>query len=169
MEHDLRELLETMTGADFPVELHPSRLVEISLAVPHSIAALPASYGQPLEDFNCVMYALDLVGMIDDPSGRPFGMFYADTLFLSSLIETGRLAPTVESKGALAVWSDNGHVKHIGVITNAGRAASKWGIGHLYEHGLFELPKSYGDEIAFYEPLDSEPAFELLCRHCGVK
>ena len=169
MENDLRELLETMTGSDLAVELHPSRLAEISLAVPHSIAVQPAPCGEPLEDFNCVMYALDLVGMINDSSGRPFGKFYADTPFLSYLIGSGRLAPTAESKGALAVWSDNGHVKHVGVITNAGRAASKWGIGNLYEHGVFEIPKSYGNEIAFYEPLDSETAFDLLCRHYGVK
>lgn len=168
MQTRLRELLEEMTES-LATELHPARLDELSLEVPHGISILPPPFGEPLEDFNCVMFALDLVDTIEDPSGRPFGRFYADTEFLSSLIDTGKIVQTGEVEGALVIWFDNGRVRHVGLARDTGRAASKWGIGHLYEHGHFEIPKSYGNDVRFFEPLDSETAFHLLTRRYGVR
>lgn len=168
MQTCLRELLEEMTGS-LATELHPARLNEIALEAPHGISILPPPFGETLEDFNCVMYALDLVGTIEDPSGRPFGRFYADTQFLSSLIDAERIVQTGEIEGALVIWFDNGRVGHVGLAREPGRAVSKWGIGHLYEHGYFEIPKSYGSDVRFFEPLDSETAFQLLTRYYGVR
>jgi hypothetical protein len=90
MRDRLRNLLEEMTGIS-DTERHAARLGESAVEVPHGVSILPAPC-IPLDECNCVMYALGLVGMIDDPSGRPFGKFYADTVFLSALIESG--APT---------------------------------------------------------------------------
>jgi hypothetical protein len=167
MRERLSALLEEMTET-LATELHAVRLGEIALEVPHGVLILPAPC-DPLDDCNCVMYALGLVGMIEDPSGRPFGKFYADTVFLSSLIDGGNLVPTEEVDGALVVWYLNGTVRHIGISQTRGRAASKWGIGHLLEHGLFEIPKSYGNDIRFFEPIDPDRAFLLLSRYYGVK
>lgn len=169
MAGDLRELLEEMTKADLAVERHPERLEEIALVVPHGIKALPAPRDERLSDFNCVMYALDLVGMFEDPSGRPFGRFYADTEFLLVLVKAGHLVANDETEGAVVTWSHDGILKHVGLVKSPGQAVSKWGIGHLYEHGYFEVPTSYGSEVAFFKPLSSDHAFELLKRHYRIE
>lgn len=167
IQERLRDLLEEMTET-LDTDRHAIRLGEIATEAPHSVSILPSPCS-PLDDCNCVMYALGLVGMIDDPSGRPFGKFFADTVFLSSLIESGALTPTEEVEGALAVWYTGGTVKHVGIVLKPGRVASKWGIGHLYAHGLSEIPKSYGNEVRFFEPIDPDTAFLLLSRHYNVK
>ena len=167
MPDRLGELLDEMTETLAP-DFHENRLAEIATVIPHGISILPAPC-DPLDDCNCVMYAMGLVGMIEDPSGRPFGKFYADTVYLSFLIESGALTPTEDVEGALAVWYSGGTVTHVGIVQMPGRMASKWGIGQLYEHGLFEIPMSYGNEIRFFEPLNPDRAFLFLSRHYGVK
>ena len=157
MQGNLRELLETMTGRDFPVDGRPAYLEEIALIVPHGIRPLTSPGDEPLGDFNCVMYALDIVGCFTEPCS-PLGRFYADTAFLSTLIQNRDLVPAEESEGVLAIWSGNGTVKHVGIVLSRGKVVSKWGIGHLYEHGLLEVPQSYGDEIDFF----ARPTFDQV-------
>ncbi len=158
-------MLDEMTGREVPVEEHPARLEETARIVPHSIRVLPT----PSEEFNCVMYALGLIGRIDEPSGRPFGRYYADTAFLQTLIDRGVLLPDEETEGSVVVWSASGLIRHVGLVAAPGRAVSKWGIANLYEHGLFEVPASYGSELAFYGQADPEESMACLCRFYGVK
>ncbi|WP_301100673.1 hypothetical protein [Propionivibrio sp.] len=112
-------------------------------------------------DFNCVMYALGLTARIETPC-RPLGHFFADTVFLRSLIDRSILRPCTEANGALVVWSLAGTIKHVGVAIAQGRVASKWGIGYVYEHGVLEVPKSYGDALTFYSAIESEDALNHL-------
>lgn len=57
MSNRLRKLLEEMT-ADLDIGTYPQRLSEIALLAPHTIAEIPAPNDEPLDNFNCVMYAL---------------------------------------------------------------------------------------------------------------
>lgn len=142
MTEKLRVLLEEMTQGSDPVETHPAKLEAISLIAPHDIRRLPTPFDEPLGDFNCVMHALDLTARLTEPC-RPLGHFYADTIFLGSLIQRSILRPSEEPIGALVVWSAAGAIKHVGIVVAQGRASSKWGIGHVWEHGLLEVPSSY--------------------------
>ena len=164
MTDKLRALLDEMTQDNSQVETHPARLVAITRDVPHSVRVLPALFEKPLGDFNCVMYALGLTTLIEKPC-RLLGRFYADTAFLHSLIDCSILQPCAEADGELVVWSLAGTIKHVGVTVAPGRAASKWGIGYVYEHGLLEVPKSYGEALAFYGAIDSNDALNHLCRY----
>lgn len=168
MNNRLRALLEErVNNPDVSVELHGSKLAEIKSEVPHSILIRSAPLDEPLPEFNCVMYALDLVGKIADPSGRPMGRWYADTLFMRALIDRGILKPSNPIIGSLVTWSASGTLKHCGVLIAKERAISKWGIGHLYEHSVLEVPSSFGTELAFYTALESEEAVNQLAQHCG--
>ncbi len=63
-------------------------------------------------------------------------------------------------------------LKHVGVPTASDRAASKWGCGHLCEHGLLEVPASMGNLLAFYScSLGLADALEHLARfhHCVLR
>jgi hypothetical protein len=131
--------------------------------IPHSIRILPAPSDEPLTEFNCVMHALGLIGRIDDPSGKPpFNGWYADTNFLRWLIARGLLGPCEPAAGAIVTWSAGSVLRHVGVVVAPNRAISKWGVGHLWEHGLLEVPASYGDDLAFYHPIDPESALRHL-------
>jgi hypothetical protein len=163
---NLRELLEAMTDRDFPVENQIAYLEEIAGSVPHRIRPLPSPDGEPLDDYNCVMYALDIVGCLVEPCS-PLGRYYADTAFLSSLIALDELVDTEESEGAIVIWSTDATVKHVGIVVFPGRAASKWGRGHLYEHDLFEVPQSYGDDVAFFKRPSFDQVSEMLQRRFG--
>jgi hypothetical protein len=166
MPGNLRELLEAMTAKDISVEDQTHYLEEISKSVPHGIRLLPSPDDEPLDDYNCVMYALDIVGCFAEPCS-PLGRYYADTAFLSALIDSGDLVPAKESDGTIVVWSADGTIKHVGIVVSPGRAASKWGRGHLYEHGLFEVPQSYGDGVKFFKRPSFDQASEMLRSRFG--
>ena len=161
MSERLRVILEEITHDGTPVETHPAKLEALALVVPHSIRVLPTPYDEPLGDFNCVMHALDLTARLETPN-RLSGYFYADTVFLGSLIQRAILRPCAEAEGAIVVWSAAGTIKHVGLVVAHGRASSKWGIGYVYEHGLLDVPKSYGEKFAFYGPLESQVALNHL-------
>jgi hypothetical protein len=61
-------------------------------------------------------------------------------------------------------FSDDGRFKHAARMLGNGRVVSKWGIGHLYEHEIFEVPESYGSTVRFFRGLSYEEAFEYFVR-----
>ena len=164
----LRALLEDMTHDGSPIDSHPDRLAAIAQGVPHSIRVLPAPYDEPLDQFNCVMHALGLIARLESPC-TPLGRFLADTTFLRRLIDDGVLRGSKARSGAIVVWSTADAIKHVGLLVTESRAVSKWGIDHLCEHGLFEVPSSYGDRLSYYDPLDPEESIAQLGRIYGSR
>lgn len=124
----------------------------------HNITALDldATYG-----FNCVMHAFDI---IDHPEYVRLAFacpedVYAGAEFANFLIDHGYLSEkTTSAPGLLAVYFDGGKFKHVGLLLSETRVESKWGIGHLYEHELFEVPISYGNDVRYFAPLSPEEA-----------
>jgi hypothetical protein len=157
---ELRRLLNEMTH-DLNVKSHRGLLTAISTKISNTVRILPSPADEPLENFNCVMYALGLVGALEHPCS-PLGRFYAGTAFISSLISDGKLRPCEPDTGALVTWSSLEDLKHVGVLLAPDRAVSKWGIGYLYEHALLELPTTFGNQLAFYGALDADAALEHL-------
>src|SRR5262249_25650691 len=75
----------------------------------------------------------------------------ADTEFLLYLLERGKLSRQPRCcPGLVALYFNGKRPKHLGRVTSAER--SKWGIGHLYEHAVWEVPQSYGNEVDFFIP-----------------
>lgn len=165
MNQLLRTLLEEMTR-NIGIDAHPARLEAIAKEVPHSIHLMPTPDNEQLANFNCVMHALNLIGLVDPPCSPIFGRFYADTAFIGFLIASNRLQPCPPESGAVVVWSSAGDIKHVGLVAEPGRATSKWGIGYIYEHALFEVPESYGDKLDFYGRLNAKNALTHLVEYC---
>lgn len=60
------------------------------------------------------------------------------------------LNPTASpSTSDLVVYRNHAEITHAGVVSGS-RVISKWGTGHLWLHGLLEVPASYGDGTSFY-------------------
>ena len=54
-----------------------------------------------------------------------------------------------------------GVTKHVGRC-QSGRVVSKWGLGHLWRHRLFEVPLRYGSTVRFYRPLSRARSIEAF-------
>ncbi len=150
----LRERLEQMTRST-DVIAHPKALQELKRDHPHGIRVHPSPNDEPLGRYNCVMYALGLVGRMREP--LRIWSFRVDLDFLYRLTDEGYLTASTEPKsGSLVIWSSAHGVKHVGILASPERAISKWGIGLLLEHALHEVPASYGDHLTYYDPPDSK-------------
>ena len=165
----LRTRLDDLIQGVNSLEIDSVQLDALAFEIPHTIHVLPTPWDELSEGINCVAYALGLIGRFEDFRDKSCNRFYADTRFLSSLIEGGVLRPCAEREGALAVWSSAGVVLHVGLVSAPGRATSKWGAGGLYEHGLFEVPKCFGEDVAFYDPVDPEVVLAYLDRFHGFE
>lgn len=79
------------------------------------------------------------------PNAWPNGPFVVEHLLpLMSQVTSGRIAGE-----AAALYFRGGDLKHSG-LNRGGVVQSKWGDCHTWEHGLFEVPSSYGDRIQLY-------------------
>ena len=162
MDYELKNKLHVITH-ELDATSHVAKIAELKIQHTHSITAIPSELAEPLEDYNCVMFALDLVARLENPC-RPLGRFYADTEFLSVLISKEILKESTNEVGKIIVWSDEEKIKHVGLVSGKDVAKSKWGIGNLYEHGFQEVPESYGSNLTFFEPINGELALEMLSR-----
>ena len=150
---DLRNTLEAITQSH--ISAHDRLLSERVLN--HTIRILSSIRED--NSYNCVMYALDLqndqryleLRKIIDPN------IHADTSFLNYLIDEGALL--LDSSGNLLTYSNELKITHIGKIDIQGRVISKWGIGHLYEHAIYEVPISYGDQVRRYSLIENISVF----------
>jgi len=48
-------------------------------------------------------------------------------------------------------------LEHAGKVC-AGMVESKWGKGHLWQHGVYEVPQRYGDIVRFFRQVSREDA-----------
>ena len=51
--------------------------------------------------------------------------------------------------GSVIVYFSDGRPVHAGRYQND-RVTSRWGIGYLWEHGIWEVPSSYGDQYQLF-------------------
>jgi hypothetical protein len=155
-DRDFRARLEQMVSEP-TVEDHPAQLEALRREFHHTVVIVESS--APITKYNCVMHALDLIGRIDHDCPA----MAVPTAFAVWLINKGYLVNVDQRPGALVVWSAHGMLKHIGKITAADRAGSKWGVtGLLFAHGLNEVPERYGNVSGYYEPIGADLALAHL-------
>jgi hypothetical protein len=69
-------------------------------------------------------------------------------------------------RGDVVVYRNDDQICHAGIVQD-GRIVSKWGGGHVWRHGLFEVPSSYGRGAQFFKALPAGVAlavFEIYVR-----
>ena len=123
----------------------------------HSIAVLSG----PNENlhYNCVMYAFGIEEdqeYIDRVSACPEDV-HGDTTFVQFMIENGDLDEREHpAPGLLTIYFNEGRVRHIGRLISKSRVVSKWGIGHLYEHDIFDVPSNYGEVVRYFKTAERD-------------
>lgn len=165
----LRELLQKVTD-EADVTTHAPRIEEARAELGHSIAVLTTEGDN--RSFNCVMYALGIEVDREYFVMATYcpGDVHASTDFLHFLYDEGDLVERQEgAPGSLVVYSHEGRFRHIGRVVEDGRVQSKWGIGHLYEHGLLEVPESYGIEVRYFEPVERDTVLDAFYAYAQQK
>jgi hypothetical protein len=118
-----------------------------------------------LPAYTCLVYALGFNGdatysavMKTASPKEPFaGKDFFDWLVANKhliQIEDGS-----ELAGDLIVYfNSRNEFKHIGILSDKRRVKSKWGELGLYDHEVFEVPASYGDDIKYFESIQYDVA-----------
>jgi hypothetical protein len=138
--------------------MHAARIAGLRNGYPHTVEVL--SSGSPLPTYNCVTYALGLIGMTQ--AGVSPG-HAAPVQFVQYLIDNGHLTRCPPLPGAVVTWSKSGKLQHIGrLTTDLSRAQSKLGLGPLLSHGLDEVPSRYGELSGYYVLIPPDEALRHM-------
>ncbi|MGE5304967.1 MAG: hypothetical protein ACM3TN_16775 [Alphaproteobacteria bacterium] len=145
--HDLRERLDEIAGISLQdIKLHRERVEALNAVYPHGIKYIDDGGGDRCD---CMLYVFEIpVDLV-----KIAGLFHdiIDEFFGVAL--PGMLDQTPDSEVSerrIIVYFKEGTAKHVGRVKE-GRVISKWGKNPIYEHGITEVPASYGDEYEFFK------------------
>jgi len=158
----LRDELDRLTDDPDP-DCHTELLAELSESYPNNIRIVERA--NPTQRYTCYMHAFGLgyqpeyVRVAISGSGKIF----ANSAFVLFLLQRGYLQERTSgtaSPGDVVIYFANGVPQHAGIAKDNGQVESKWGTGHLYEHGVLEVPAKYGDKVKFYSPISKDLALK---------
>lgn len=144
---ELRQRLDEISGnSPKHLALHRERVDAPSTTHPHSIKYIEDDVG---DRSDCMVYTLDIpLDLINVIATFPSILddFFADAL--PGLLE--QFPEPAISERSVILYFKNGATKHVGRIQGY-RVISKWGKNPVYEHEIFEVPASYGDEYEIFK------------------
>jgi len=149
---ELQRITDSYIGDEAEKQI---RLVaDLSVRYPHSIQLLgKAIPGQPdTFRFNCHECTFDLRA---SEEVRRIAMGYSEIFpnrdYVAWLIDNvlREVSESEAQGGDFVVYFSNDDVTHSGLWRD-GKVHSKWGLSHLWEHAIDEVPASYGDRVRFF-------------------
>ena len=148
----LRDELDRLTDDPDP-DCHLELLAKLSKSYPNNIRIIERA--NPSQRYTCYMHALGLGYQPDyiNIAQSGIGKIFANSAFVLFLIHRGYLQERTSgtsSTGDVVIYFASGVPQHAGIAKGNGQVESKWGLGHLYEHSVWEVPTKYGDEVKFY-------------------
>ena len=164
----LRRRLKDMTESGTEPSTHATQLAAISKEFSNTIRPLKSRF--PEKGYTCGMYVFDLSEDEDyiDIAGLGLPDVYAGRAFFEWLL-AGRLLEEIDEHSAhdddLIMYFENGQWRHVGLWRLNDRVESKWGLGLLYNHGRWEVPEHYGDQVRFFRSISPEAAIEHFIRY----
>ncbi len=158
-DHVLRKQLAEITKPADAAELkmQVQQMANLALTHPHSVSLYKENI-PGTQRFNCYQYSLDIAdvfvrdGILDFP-GRVFAQFLVE----NHLQEIG----SEDAENGDHIFYSNSQIQHAGRV-QAGAIESKWGTGHVWRHGAYEVPDNYGDAVRFYRHFSRESALQVL-------
>jgi len=166
LEDSNRALRRALNIRGVPAHQHRLAVERLAETQPHTV-----TFVGERADQTCATYAFHLT---DNPTYRTIAVecdVFAGKKFMLWAI-AGRLDEIGEARaGCLVCYFSKAGWQHIGVISESGRVASKWGTFPLYEHDLAEIPTEYGDRVRFFNRPTAYEALSLFldfARECGL-
>jgi hypothetical protein len=136
-----RELDEIVNGGKIGIADHSAVIAALASRYPHSIRQLPDLSRGP---YNCFTHALGLIDsdrvqriLQRDADWYGFAGIKVGSQFMARLIADKLLVD--HSAGELAVYFVDVTPRHAGRVVGE-RIQSKWGIGNLWDHEVWEVP-----------------------------
>ena len=104
-------------------------------------------------EFRCYEYAFDLVDWQEHELAKVLeGFAQGHRDFIWFLI-CAQILKTIDrcsvTSGDVAIYFSESDLLHAGKY-DSGKIVTKWGKGHVWEHGLWEVPTSYGARVKWY-------------------
>jgi hypothetical protein len=117
--------------------------------IPHSVR-LHERFSRAIYETNCFMVALDIKP--DAVTDMRLGDIFPGKHFVNFLLANGYLCEV--AKGSVVVYFRGDSPVHAGKHDGA-VVISKWGAAatHIWRHALWDVPRSYGDEVRFFRRL----------------
>jgi len=144
-----RELDEIVNGGEIEIADHAGAIAALASRNPHSIRHLPDPSKGP---YNCFTHALGLIDsdrvqriLKRDADWYGFAGIKVGSQFMVRLIADKLLVE--DAAGELTVYFLDVTPRHAGRVVG-GRIQSKWGIGNLWDHEIWEVPASHGETAA---------------------
>jgi hypothetical protein len=153
---ELRARLQDIVCTE-DIDEHPSAIENLKSEFPHTIQLVEQT--NPTLPRTCYDWALDLnpelthwIGLCELPELFP-GLQFVSTL----IPHLNTISESDVRNDDLILYFDEQIPTHAGLATKS-RVISKWGEGHIYQHGLLEVPSSYGNRIRFFRKIPSSVA-----------
>lgn len=142
------------------VKLHETKVVQLASKCVGAFIKPVRLQSQKHQAFNCFMHVLNLVDRIepnvfeqDDKKLR----FFVDSNLFRKLYESGVLSEISNDQlepNDLVVYYNGQEKMHAGLYMAPNLVLSKWGVGPLFRHALWDVPKSYGDALRYFKQPD---------------
>jgi hypothetical protein len=149
---ELKNLIESNGGNDWYKPEEFSSKIQNLLPKELKIVSPPPKYK---DNYNCFVFVFGLENDTEFLGGNnPI-----QQEFIKHLISTNLLvSSTKPEKGNLIFYkNETGEITHGGIMESDDFVVSKWSWGPLFEHKIFDVPSSYGEEVLFFHPI--EPSF----------
>ena len=171
MNLKLRKFLDDVTKSK-PVSRHRALVEDRRSEYMHSIFAVESKVD--VDTYTCAVHAFDL---IEDPTYLKIANYnirgtFAGKKFVKYVLENKLLTAlpkTSQGLSDLIIYFKNNEFKHIGKVNSGNRIISKWGEGLLWEHKIWEVPESYGNEKRFYAQPSTCTGLEMFCAYAETR
>ncbi len=147
---EFRKRLDAIT-TDRSADLWLSDIEDLGRSYPHAIRHLDLGLNR---GFNCFAFALGLVPSVAyfSVASRSYSPnVHASSAFVRWLLDHEHLQSTDDTgrNDQVVVYFAGTEPTHAGQ-TDHGQVVSKWGTGHWFRHGLFEVPSNYGLRVEHF-------------------
>lgn len=158
---ELRSQLSEVTNSHYNPDLIAQQIEALRDRVQHTIERVSdAEVSDPRPvGFNCFMYALGLANSIEARHAYAKGREYPGfpgAEFMAYFLPDCVSRRMGEEGDIVVYWQERERLPtHAGRVRH-GRIVSKWGGGHVWEHGLYEVRSDYGSESRFFPGVSTE-------------
>lgn len=139
------------------IKLHETKVLQLASKFEGAFIMPIHRQSENQHAFNCFMHVLNLADRITpnvvEQEGKKFRFIVNSSLFrkfydagLLSEISLDQLEPN-----DLIVYYNGQEKMHAGRYIAPNLVESKWGVGPLFRHGLWNVPKSYGDSLRYFK------------------
>ena len=139
-------------------KLHETKIVQLASRLPRALIEAMPQLSQKDRAFNCFMHVLNLVDRVEPNVFRQENnklRFFIDSSFFRKLYDNSILSETNIDQlvpNDLVVYYNGQQKMHVGRWIAPNLVESKWGTGPLFRHGLWGVPKSYGETLKYFKP-----------------